>query len=96
MGHVANDTKSLRLALLVNDTPVDPVIKEFGKYPQIYERWLEESKPAKDVTFQLDSFNVFEDQIVYPNAEEYDAIILTGSGASHQMLMTPLTDKAAR
>lgn len=91
MGHVVNGARSLKLALLVNDTPVAPVIDEFGKYPQIYERWLEESKPAKDIRFELDSFNVFEDNITYPDAGNYDAIILTGSGA-FRLVMTCLVD----
>ncbi|CCA69183.1 related to P.aeruginosa anthranilate synthase component II [Serendipita indica DSM 11827] len=74
MGH-------LRIALLVNDTPVQPVIDEFGKYPQIYERWLSESKP-EDVAFELTPFDVFDSPEEYPNPTEYDAMILTGSAAS--------------
>ncbi|KIM24847.1 hypothetical protein M408DRAFT_17475 [Serendipita vermifera MAFF 305830] len=82
MGQVGEGTKPLKLALLVNDTPVGPVVEEFGKYPQIYARWLEESKPTSDITFQLDSFDAFEEHTVFPDAEKYDAIILTGSAAS--------------
>lgn len=82
----------LRLALLVNDTPVQPVIDAFGYYSDIYQRWLEASKPSKDITFQLTAFDVVNDLEHYPNPNEYDAIILTGScrlePAAHNLAMT--------
>ncbi|KAG8862365.1 hypothetical protein FS842_004944 [Serendipita sp. 407] len=71
----------LRIALLVNDTPVQPVVDAFGEYPQIYERWLSESKPSEDVAFRMTSFDVVNHPGVYPNPDEYDGIVLTGSGA---------------
>jgi hypothetical protein len=89
--------KSLKLALLINDTPVQPVLDEFGDYNRIYEHWLQESKPADDVTFQLDPFYVFNELLVYPDAGEYDAIILTGSGEqapwtpTHLAVTSPLS-----
>jgi hypothetical protein len=79
MANVPNETKSIKLALLINDTPVQPVLDEFGDYARIYEHWLRESKPANDITFHLDAFYVFNESVVYPDAGEYHAIILTGS-----------------
>jgi GMP synthase-like glutamine amidotransferase len=75
-----NASRPLKVALLVNDTPVQPVVDEFGYYSDIYQRWLENSKPGKDVTFQLTPFDVVNELDNYPNPDEYDAIILTGSG----------------
>ncbi|KAG8815943.1 hypothetical protein FRC17_000528 [Serendipita sp. 399] len=71
-----------RIALLVNDTPVKPVIDAFGEYPEIYERWLAESKPPGETTLQMTAFDVVNNPGTYPNPEEYDGIILTGSAAS--------------
>jgi hypothetical protein len=75
-------SRPLQIALLVNPTPVQPVIDEFGYYSDIYQRWLENSKPSKDVAFQLTPFDVVNDLERYPNPDEYDAIVLTGSCTS--------------
>jgi hypothetical protein len=80
MANASNEMRSLKLALLINDTPVQPVLDEFGDYARIYEHWLRESKPVNDVTFHLDAFYVFNETVEYPDAGEYHAIILTGSG----------------
>lgn len=76
------NTRILRLALLVNDTPVQPVVEAFGGYSVIYKRWLELSKPSNsdNVTFTLKPFDVVNQPGIYPNPEDYDGIILTGSG----------------
>jgi len=80
MTDVSNGVRSVKLAVLVNDTPVQQVQDEFGDYARIYKWWLSESRPSDDITFDLDAFYVFEDSVVYPDAGKYDAIILTGSG----------------
>jgi translation initiation factor 2 gamma subunit (eIF-2gamma) len=78
--------RHIRLALLVNDTPVAPVVAAHGDYPVIYKHWLEQCKPStskgskEDVSFSMDSFDVVNRPGVYPDPKEYDAIMLTGSG----------------
>jgi hypothetical protein len=86
-----SEANPLRVALLVNDTPVKPVIDEFGAYPEIYHRWLESCRPTKDAAFTLDPFDVVNHPGNYPNPEDYDAMILTGSGLCHSMTVGYMT-----
>jgi hypothetical protein len=70
----------LRLALLVCDTPVPAVIESHGKYPEIYDTWLKASD-VDTVRYKLTPFDVVNHPETYPNPEEFDAVILTGSGS---------------
>jgi len=77
----------LRLALLICDRPIPNVIEREGDYYDIYGNYLrrsldvyqKESGNRKD--FQLDGYDVrFKDE--YPNLDDYDGIVITGSSAS--------------
>ena len=70
----------LRLALLVCDTPVPAVVEAHGEYPKIYDTWLKASNVA-GVPYKLTPFDVVNHPETYPHPEEFDAIILTGSGS---------------
>jgi len=70
----------LRLALLVCDTPVPAVVEVHGNYPEIYDTWLKASNVA-GVPYKLTPFDIVNHPGMYPNPEEIDAIILTGSGS---------------
>lgn len=70
----------LRLALLVCDTPLPAVVEVHGNYPEIYDAWLKASNVA-GVPYKLTPFDVVNHPEIYPNPEEIDAIILTGSGS---------------
>jgi GMP synthase-like glutamine amidotransferase len=70
----------LRLALLVCDTPVPAVVEAHGKYPEIYDAWLTASNVA-GVPYELTPFDVVNHPETYPNPDEFDGIILTGSGS---------------
>lgn len=74
-------TNPLRVALLVCDTPVQPVVDEFGGYPEIYQRWLDASKPD-ETAFHMKPFDIVNDIDNYPDPDNYEGIILTGSGTS--------------
>lgn len=70
---------TIRLALLLCDTPIPPVLKEHGDYHKIFDRWLKITSPGD---FILDAFDVVHKMEYPPEDVEYDAIIFTGSAAS--------------
>jgi len=71
---------SIRLALLLCDTPPPLVQKTDGTYTDIFNALLTNSSPSTNYT--LDSFDV-KDKMEYPNKiDDYQGIILTGSAAS--------------
>ncbi|OAX43403.1 class I glutamine amidotransferase-like protein [Rhizopogon vinicolor AM-OR11-026] len=67
-----------RIGLLICDVPADTIQEKHGDYERIFGTFLEEAlKPINQTTFTLDPFDVRAQ--VYPNADEYDAILITGS-----------------
>ena len=75
----------LRLALLICDTPIPNVLEHEGDYNEVYHSYLRRSLDvyqkdnAQKVDFQLDGYDVrFKEE--YPNLDEYDGIVITGSG----------------
>lgn len=48
-----------------------------GDYLDIYHTFLKDTSPAE---FTLDPYFVARDPSVYPNEDQYDCILLTGSG----------------
>ena len=74
----------LRLALLVCDTLMPAVVEAHGNHPEIYDTWLKASNVA-GVPYQLTPFDVVNHPEVYPNPEEIDAVILTGSGSNFHL-----------
>ncbi|KAG1765543.1 hypothetical protein EDD22DRAFT_880416 [Suillus occidentalis] len=80
-----------RIALLICDVPVDTIREQHGDYTRIFGTLLEESlKPINEThsadsqtTFTLEPFDVRAQ--IYPNEDEYDAILITGSGAWKQI-----------
>lgn len=72
-------TPTIRLALLLCDTPTPPVREEYGDYHKIFDTWLRKTSPV-DLDFTLDAFDVVNKMEYPPEDVEYDGIILTGSG----------------
>ncbi|KAG2368905.1 class I glutamine amidotransferase-like protein [Suillus spraguei] len=73
-----------RIALLICDVPADLIREQHGDYLRIFRTFLEESlKPINEAysqtTFILEPFDVRAQ--VYPKEDEYDALLITGSGA---------------
>lgn len=68
----------IRLAILLCDTPVPPVLKEHGDYHKIFSAWLRGASPSVD--FTLDAFDVVNRMEYPPEDAKYDGILLTGSG----------------
>ncbi|THC91760.1 hypothetical protein EYZ11_008767 [Aspergillus tanneri] len=66
-----------RIAVLECDTPIDPVKDRYGTYADIFERLLSAALPKQE-SLHVTKWNVV-DNPVYPAAEEYDALLLTGS-----------------
>ncbi|KIO31833.1 hypothetical protein M407DRAFT_241604 [Tulasnella calospora MUT 4182] len=78
-------TETLKLALLVCDTPILPVREKYGTYTEIFHQWLSNSLQAipSHHDFTLDPFDVVQGQ--YPsddNIHSYDGFIITGSAAN--------------
>lgn len=73
-------TRPLRTAVLECDTPIPPVQAKFGGYGDIFEgllrRGLEESSSTAKI--EVSKWHVVENPI-YPDPNECDALLLTGS-----------------
>ncbi|KAG2127981.1 class I glutamine amidotransferase-like protein [Suillus clintonianus] len=77
-----------RIALLLCDIPADPVRELHGDYTRIFGTLLQESlkpinetrSPGSQTTFTLEPFDVRAQ--VYPEDDEYDAMLLTGSAST--------------
>ncbi|KZS91536.1 glutamine amidotransferase class-I, partial [Sistotremastrum niveocremeum HHB9708] len=77
----------VRIAVLTCDLPIPAVIREFGDYLEIYTIWLRNSLKAglgdtvdPDSNFIVHGYDVRAMQ--YPDLNEYDGVIITGSSAS--------------
>ncbi|CAI7603051.1 unnamed protein product [Penicillium manginii] len=73
-------TRTLRIAILECDTPVAPVVEKVGNYGVIFEALLKKGLVAAncDVDFEISKWNVVENP-VYPNPNDIDAFLLSGS-----------------
>ncbi|KAJ5198529.1 uncharacterized protein N7498_007646 [Penicillium cinerascens] len=72
--------RPLRIAVLECDTPIPPVQAKFGTYGDIFERLLKKGLEASNSTasIEVSKWHVVENPI-YPNPNECDAYLLTGS-----------------
>ena len=73
-------TRTIRLALLLCDTPIPAVRSVHGDYHNIFHTLLNGSLPTGATSFILDPFDVVHKQEYPPIDVDYDGIILTGSG----------------
>ena len=74
--------RPIKLALLLCDTPVPAVVKEYGTYLDIFRSQLQLSNPDDQFPFTLDGFDVVEAQ-EYPNLDDgegYRGVLISGSG----------------
>lgn len=77
----------LRIAILECDTPLPDIIAKYGRYGRIFSTLLESAadglglSPKKDLV--LSGFDVVDKQ-EYPNLEDIDAVLISGSSASSQ------------
>lgn len=94
--------RTIRVALLLCDTPIPPVVAQFGTYYEIYRAWLlgalasyPDQIVANNTELVVDGYDVVEKQ-EYPPMERlvagahldaYDAVMLTG--AKHDAFATP-------
>lgn len=79
--------RTLRVAILECDTPIDPVRTRFGTYGDIFESLLLDGlkESAADIALQCSKWNVVENP-VYPGQGDFDALLLTGSS---KFILTP-------
>lgn len=76
----------LRIAILECDTPPPAVVEQYGRYGRIFTTLLEAAakglglSPEQDL--DLSAFDVVTAQ-EYPNLEDIDAILISGSSMPH-------------
>ncbi|KAJ6023876.1 hypothetical protein N7540_004673 [Penicillium herquei] len=70
-------SRSLRVAVLECDTPLPPIVAKQGNYGDIFEKLLTDAA-GSTVNVEVSKWHVV-DNPVYPNPNEYDAFLLTGS-----------------
>ncbi len=73
---------TIRVALFVCDVPLAAVVEKDGDYPVIFNELLRQFLSLADssASFILDSYDVRE-KMEYPkDIDEYQGIIMTGSG----------------
>jgi hypothetical protein len=76
----------LRIAILECDTPLPDIIERYGRYGRIFSTLLETAadglglSPKKDL--ELSAFDVVDKQ-EYPDLDDIDAILISGSSSSH-------------
>ena len=69
---------ALRLALLICDTPIQPVLDSHGDYHAIFLKHLKAALPDPSLDFTLDPYNVVQAAPDF-NPSDYDGIVITGS-----------------
>ena len=79
----------LRIAILQCDTPPPDVVALYGAYDRIFTTLLEKAATGLGLDpktgLELSAFDVVTAQ-EYPNLEEIDAVLISGSSKSHKNL----------
>ena len=78
-------TRTLRVAVLECDTPIAPVLEKLGSYGDIFDRLLKRGLQAaghSTAEIQVSKWHVVGNP-VYPDPNEVDAFLLTGSSKPH-------------
>ena len=77
----------LRIAILHCDTPPPDVVALYGAYDRIFTTLLEKAATGLGLDpktgLELSAFDVVTAQ-EYPNLEEIDAVLISGSSKSHK------------
>jgi hypothetical protein len=86
-------TRIIRVAILECDTPIDPVKDRYGTYGDFFSRLLTaglQGLGAADVELQTTKWDVVNN-LIYPEPEEFDALLLTGSSAFNSPIVVFVT-----
>ncbi|KAI0746716.1 class I glutamine amidotransferase-like protein [Daedaleopsis nitida] len=80
---MSSSPNKYRIAVLLCDTPIQPVLSALGDYGAIFRTlFLKSLESESDTEFVADAFDV-RNRLEYPeNIDLYDAVLLTGSAAS--------------
>lgn len=87
---MSSSLSPFRIAVLLCDTPIAPVVAAQGDYGEVFRTLFRKSLEAiqskspsgSDVSFVVDAFDV-RNRLEYPeDVDIYDAVLLTGSGVS--------------
>jgi hypothetical protein len=76
----------LRIAILECDTPLENTKAKYGGYGPVFKQWLSRGADAlqhpgmsSDEGLEFSYYNVQLSDAVYPEFEDIDAIVMTGS-----------------
>lgn len=80
-------TRTLRLAILECDVPIQPVLAARGTYGDIFEKVLDQSvheheKRQDGLEIEISKWDVVNG-VKYPNMNEIDGLLITGSSRLH-------------
>ena len=83
---MSSSPSPFRIAVLLCDTPIAPVLAAQGDYGDIFRALFRKSALASASdenapNFVVDAFDVRNKQEYPENVDQYDAVLLTGSGA---------------
>jgi GMP synthase (glutamine-hydrolysing) len=72
----------LRIAVLVCDTPIQPVLDQYGDYYDIFQGLLKQGlndlELPDEIDVQFSGYHVVNNP-QFPNLRDYEALIMTGS-----------------
>jgi hypothetical protein len=76
--------KTFRLAILMCDTPIDPIKERYGTYGNIFSNLLKKqvstSFPTSNLVLETSEWDVVDAQ-KYPDLSSIDGILMTGSSS---------------
>lgn len=82
-------SSSLRIAVLVCDTPVQPVLEKYGDYYAIFQGLLKQGfqdlELPEELDVQFSGYHVVENP-QFPELHDYDAVLMTGSSELSQQI----------
>lgn len=78
---MSSSPNKYRIAVLLCDTPIKPVLSALGDYGEIFRTLFRKSLESEsDTEFVVDAFDV-RNKLEYPeDVDLYDAVLITGSG----------------
>ena len=91
MGSIGETYPPLRIAILECDTPLPKILGTYGRYGNVFEALLRAGARASRITdpdagLEISFYQIQETPEVYPDLNDIDAILITGSSESYRVL----------
>ena len=78
-------SKPYKIAVLLCDTPLPAIVASQGDYGRIFETLFRNAlreAGGPETEFVVDAYDVRNEQVYPQDVDQYDAVLLTGSGRS--------------